>query len=899
MASLATAAAAATTHNDPKTTVSYETFAPRSASQIARLVRGFFVPSRVFYFSLFPHRLSCVFFNRSSQARVAALTAGPTANVASSSNENKESSSSALSTTTSASSGIRSAFVDAMTPSLIDVSSLDAKSRLNAFLQDHMQHDDDGDRAAFFTKDDAMAVQQTITEAEKLLMQLNTQLKYTTSLKLALRACNNIAEDIFQQHNELIRHSGEISAAADRLQAEEQMLTKHAEEIGMPLQHYDTVDRIGISVGVLFKGKATVRGLAKIKVDSDEFPTVLNEIDQAISFFGKECGGKEILQAELKRRSSNKKNESTSNELTSGNIEYYRRALALQEAALDLIKEAVDERIRTTTQQVSAALNISKGNVIQADQLEASLIYTRFHGISSRSNRLLALLKERLTGSVDNLGVTDAYQELLQTCRQTYCSCRESLLRTTIRTHMDHLKDKHGPVGMTRLASVFLIRLCTVETSLFLDFFGNGKTDTKVINDESLSASSRNGQRPQVDDTAFKSPDFQAYLTSLCSALYRTVRRALVTMVDLDSLCQIVTVLREERTMANASPTTIAAARAITTVIQDAQERLIFCANSTLQKEVVKYQAKPLDLNYPEKLHRTSNEAVTSASSDDDAVELQLQQVYESWFPPIRTVLKILSKIFRVVETRVFEDMALQSVRSCTRCLKDGAEYIKSKKSQMDADLFLVKHFLILREQLSPFDIELRSVERQLDFSDAGKAVARFLANRNRRVFSVSTENALITLLREGVTVQEASVDSKRDLEDALRSSCNDFIEHTAYFIASDLLDTVESYRNRDATSSTNIVTAESIVAMLQVMSESIDSKLTEVKKQMSAYLENVATQSILLKPVSRKVTRALEELRKLSHTADNGWDDAAKGQVIELTHMLEETVKVATRALR
>ena len=69
----------------------------------------------------------------------------------------------------------------------------------------------------------------------------------------------------------------------------------------------------------------------------------------------------------------------------------------------------------------------------------------------------------------------------------------------------------------------------------------------------------------------------------------------------------------------------------------------------------------------------------------------------------------------------------------------------------------------ILREQLSPFDIQLRSVERQLDFSEAGRAVTRFLANRNRRLFSMSTENALITLLREGVSAQESSVDSNRD----------------------------------------------------------------------------------------------------------------------------------------
>ena len=236
--------------------------------------------------------------------------------------------------------------------------------------------------------------------------------------------------------------------------------------------------------------------------------------------------------------------------------------------------------------------------------------------------------------------------------------------------------------------------------------------------------------------------------------------------------------------MASSAPTTMAAARAISSVIQDAQERLIFCANSTLNKDVVKFKPKPADLDYPEKLRPKEKSAASAAASttaedsvvsDDDAMERQLQQVYESWFPPIRTVLKILSKLFRVVESSVFEDMALHSVQACTRCLKDGAAHIRQHSGDIHADLFLVKHLLILREQLSPFDIELRSVERQLDFSEAGKAVARFLANRNRRIFSVSTENALVTLLREGVSVQESAVDSKRDLEDALRSAVSSF----------------------------------------------------------------------------------------------------------------------------
>lgn len=828
-----------------------------------------------------------------SQSQIAALTAGPIARAAAAANEGHDSDPVKR----------NHLLMDAMTPPPAVTSKSSESSQYFSGVK---------------VEEDPV-VCATLKEADLVMEKLSKQLKYTTSLRMAVRASINIAEDISNRHADLIRHSGELSAAADRLQEEERMLSRHAEEIGMPLQHYDAVDRIGVVVGVLFKGRTVVRGLAKIKVDSDEFPTVLDDIDKAVMFFGTACGGKEALQEYLKHYSKKEHTET----LTSGSMEYYRRALALQEAAVDLIKEAVTDRIATTTQQISGALNIAKGNAVLVDQLEASLIYTRFHGISSRSNRLLSLVRARLPsktstqsgdvggGGADDNGVGDAYQEFLQLCRQTYCSSRESLLRSTIRAHMDKLKDVHGPVGMTRLASVFLIRLCTVETSLYLDFFGEvkaeGKRDGSSMEAKKTTAAAKSfgSQVATTDESAFKDSEFQTYLTSLCSALYRTVRRALVTMTDLDSLCQIVSVLREERSMASSSPTTMAAARAISSVIQDAQERLIFCASTTLTKEVVKFKATPADLNYPDKLRKTEATTDAEATPEEDAMEQHLQKVYESWFPPMRTVLKILSKIFRVVESRVFEDMALQSVRSCTKCLKEGAEFIKNHKGEIHSDLFLVKHFLILREQLSPFDIELRSVERQLDFSDAGKAVARFLANRNRRVFSMSTENALIMLLREGVSVQESSVDSKRDLEDALRSSCNDFIEHTAWALAGDLLAAVEACKISDSAKSQSdneLSSADHLLEVLKHISDKLEVSLGEVTTQMGLYLDNPATQSILLKPVSRKVTRALEDLRKLTNImviGVNGWDDDKKGQVMELALLLEQSIKAATRAAK
>lgn len=517
------------------------------------------------------------------------------------------------------------------------------------------------------------------------------------AVRMALRASINIAEDVSNRHAELIRHSGELSAAADRLQNEQEILSRHAEEIGMPLKHYDAVDDIGVLVGVLFRGKTTVRGLAKIKVDDDTFPGVLNQIDDAVEFFARESGGREALEAELKRQHRIRKNDQFE---TRGSIEYYRRSLALQEAALFLIREAVVDRILTTTAQVASALNIPK-TPVAADKLEASLVYTRFHGISSRSSRLLSLVRKRLHHG-------EAYYKLLHLCRTTYCSSRESLLKTTIRAHMDKLKDQHGLVGMTRLASVFLIRLCTVETSLFLDFFAAKKgimeekedkmneKENNVTNIDAPRGDKTLAFRTTSEDIPYYDKDFQAYLSSLATALHRTIRRGLVTVLDLDTLCQIVSVLREERSMASSSPTTLAAARAISSVIEDAQERLIFCATNSLTKEVIRFKSTPKDLDYPNKLKKYSETlaAQSTPNNEGDAVQMQLQ-VYESWFPPMRSVLRILSKIFRVVEPKVFEDIALQSVQSCTQSLRDGSKHIQKRSGTIHADLFLVKHLLV------------------------------------------------------------------------------------------------------------------------------------------------------------------------------------------------------------
>ncbi len=197
-------------------------------------------------------------------------------------------------------------------------------------------------------------------------------------------------------------------------------------------------------------------------------------------------------------------------------------------------------------------------------------------------------------------------------------------------------------------------------------------------------------------------------------------------------------------------------------------------------------------------------------------------------------------------------------------------------------------------------------MERQLDFSEAGKAVTRFLANRNRRLFSMSTENALITLLREGLSVQESSVDSKRDLEDCLRSACNDFIEHTTSSLLGPIAFFVDQCKNTigSTTGSMDGLATSPFMNSILVRDvflralQNLDNEIEDVSKQMALYLENKATQVILFKPAVRKITRSLEEAKRFIGEVpdeENDWDGNVRGEVMKYVEDFESRVKMAS----
>ncbi|XP_015790918.1 conserved oligomeric Golgi complex subunit 3 [Tetranychus urticae] len=550
----------------------------------------------------------------------------------------------------------------------------------------------------------------------------------------------------------------------------------------------------------------------------------------------------------------------------------------LQDTALETIKKYVINSIQNAAKSVMP----ESGKVLSDNDSVFSLFYGRFQSSCARIKSLVTMIEERAENN-------PLYQQYLDECHQVYFQVRESLIVPVLTAAIDDTVTSYGRsyCTLSRNTCRMLVHICKDEHQLFYQFF---TSPSQFLID---------------------------FLETLCVQLYNVLRPIVIHINHLETLSELCCILRSEGTEEFSliqGNETLSFGRALNSLLQDVQERLVYRTAIYIQTNLIEYVPAPGDLAYPDKLEMMESIAeclstnspgplvrsdslssITSTTLSDISLATYNDSsfgryasrspadIHGMWYPTVRRTIMCLAKLYRSLDKPAFQGLAQEVVAGCLESLKRAGSEISKNKSPSDGSLFLIKHLLIVREQITPFRIECIVREVEIDFERVKTAAMNLFNNRN--FFSLKSSNGLLQFLFEvpgAPQVIDHVLDPQKIVDTEIKSICEKFISSSANNMLLPIKSHLELLRRCIKTPSTNLPTIEEINKVLKELTSHLESTNSSIRKSMSLYLANPDTENILFKPIKNKVLKQLDEFRKTVLSAY----DKDKHLLIELPPM-------------
>ncbi|XP_058001885.1 conserved oligomeric Golgi complex subunit 3 isoform X3 [Hevea brasiliensis] len=647
--------------------------------------------------------------------------------------------------------------------------------------QDHISRQDNGGLAVS-TEDSAFGDSQAI---DAVLVNTNQFYKWFTDLESALKS---ETEEKYQHY---------VNTLTERIQTCDDILLQVDETLdlfnGLQLQHqavatktktlHDACDRLLVEKQRLIEFAEALRSKlhyfdeleniatnfysAKVNVGSENFLPLLKRLDECISYV-------------------------ESNPQYAESSIYLLKFRQLQSRALGMIRSHVLSGLKGASSQVQAAIRSTGGSKTSVSEgVEASVIYVRF---KAAANELKPILEE-----IEGRSSKKEYAQVLEECHKLYCEQRLSLVKGIVLQRISEFAKKEALPSLTRSGCAYLMQVCQLEHQLFDHFFPSSSEDVS-------------GLAPLVDP--------------LSTFLYDTLRPKLIHEINVDLLCELVDILKVEvlgEQLSRRSESLAGLRPTLERILADIHERLTFRARTHIHDEIANYVPSDKDLDYPAKLEQS-----VEMKSETNSVE-ETPDVFKTWYPPLEKTLSCLSKLYRCLEPSVFTGLAQEAVEVCSLSIQKASKLIAKRTTAMDGQLFLIKHLLILREQIAPFDIEFLVTYKELDFSHLLEHLRRILRGQ-ASLFDWSRSTSLARTLSPRVL--ESQVDAKKELEKSLKATCEEFIMSVTKLVVDPMLSFV--------------------------------TKVTAVKVALSSGNQNQKVDSIMAKPLKDQAFATPDKVAEL-----------------------------------
>lgn len=487
---------------------------------------------------------------------------------------------------------------------------------------------------------------------DRLLVGANSTLDLLQSLSSSFRAVD--------------KQTTAFQAQCEDILNDQKRTTKLANAIGENVQYYTYLDPI--------QKRLNAPGAANL-VRRKEFAEMLSNLDVCLDYMDGHTNQKESAA-------------------------YRSRYRMLLTRALTLTRNAFTSSLRDISADVSKRIAERQLN----DTTMSALLYAKFR-VGAPEMKALGLEIQKRAGPPPNAepGQEGEYQSLMNELYQSYSSTRWKLISPIITKKMADIaaapSTSKDLVAFSRSAITFIRGLCQDEYELWHSWF---ETDGGLYD----------------------------FLETLLEPFYDYMRPRTIHEVKLLKLCELCTLL-QTRYMSDDDDDVIESphgpkldfAMLIHPALEDAQTRLVFLAMTALRNDIEYFKPSPSDLDYPGRNAAVASKAPilsgrkTSANGplpkaptvvEEDGLDTTpfLAANTSDWYPTLAKAVWLLSRIYRLVHSRIFDDLAHQIVHQTTASLLSAAALIAKSASPTDGRLFLLKSLLTLKQQIVAFDIE-------------------------------------------------------------------------------------------------------------------------------------------------------------------------------------------------
>ncbi|CCE61287.1 hypothetical protein TPHA_0A02050 [Tetrapisispora phaffii CBS 4417] len=501
-----------------------------------------------------------------------------------------------------------------------------------------------------------------------------------------------------------------------------------------------------------------------------------------------------------------------------------------------------------------------------------ALVYNKFASISEIFYQQLV----EITKNIKNTKLKRYHDELssiLNDCLNNYFSIRQNLMEPIITARLEEIENSEKDndiVTFIQNSRLYFQQVCLDEYRLFIKFF-----PIKIC-------------RQSFDNRILR----------FCSPLYYKCDNKILRETDISLLCNSVTLFSHYFEFEENSDEYLKQFNEVKfdqvfgPILQKLQQRLILRVQQYIDNNIANYKptidsfmisnrknqlsgSKDFDFendsiiksflensnadNYLNFLQSNNVENVTLESTENDNLleseETQKQNKDEklkfitSYYPPLVKASLLLSKIYSMMNSIVFDDLAHHIVHYCIISLKNAYTIVQNSSNiagsnSLDMDLAYMKNLLLLRTQVEHFNIEYIVPETYLDFS----AIESFFTYLRKGAKSSNSGTSVLKLARELVPkVVNNMVDARHELIQELRNIIKNFTEVATEDIVGNCFEILE------AENSKNLVTKNIKVRT------NVEEKLPRIRSQILNFIRDQEIVGHLIVAIQEVIVQSYE----------------------------------------